>query len=276
LTEKQAWEPLRVSIGDSRIAVVNISEGEDLTTARGAAGVCGWDHARTLSTIRQCKREGAFVIVIAHCGVEYIPFPPPYVAQEFRSMVDAGADCVIGHHPHVPQGIEWRRKRPVVYSMGNFVFYQFTDLYYRKTGFFVRIGVSGNSLSGFSVHPYRINEHGLQALAGAEARSFRRKLAVLSAPLSRPRGVEKAWSAYLDYYGTSGFTAEVQGILAKLKEEPEKGAAMFRNRLTTLQHAELWRDFLTRIMAGTVHSPSAPITRLIREWFARKAVSGAA
>jgi len=44
------------------------------------------------------------VIAIGHCGLEYIPYPPPYVAAAFRSMIDAGADCVIGHHPHVPQG----------------------------------------------------------------------------------------------------------------------------------------------------------------------------
>ena len=44
--------------------------------------------------------------------------------QLFRGLVRAGADAVIGHHPHVPQGMEWQDGRPIVYSLGNFVFRQ--------------------------------------------------------------------------------------------------------------------------------------------------------
>ena len=44
------------------------------------------------------------------------------------------------------------------------------------------------------------------------------------------------------YYGVAGFTSEVLGILDRMKAEPQKGAAMFRNRVTTMQHAELWRE----------------------------------
>ena len=39
-----------------------------------------------------------------------------------RKMIDAGADAVIGAHPHIPQTVDWYRGKPIVYSLGNFVF----------------------------------------------------------------------------------------------------------------------------------------------------------
>jgi poly-gamma-glutamate capsule biosynthesis protein CapA/YwtB (metallophosphatase superfamily) len=269
LTEEQAYAPLALSCNGNRISLINISEGEDLTAARGGPGVCGWDPTATLAAIHQRKQNGDFVMVIAHCGLEYIPYPPPYVAAAFRAMVDAGADCVIGHHPHVPQGIEWYQGRPIAYSLGNFVFYQHTDLYYRRVGFCIRLKLAGNTLASLEMLPYRITETGLRRLGPAEETSFQRKIAQISKPLHARAGAAKAWEAYLAYYGMSGFTGEVLGIVERMKTEPQKGAAMFRNRITTLQHAELWRDFLTRVMDKEPRPYSKKAIRVIREWFTK-------
>jgi len=276
LTEEQACAPLALTCNGNRISLVNMSEGEDLTAARGGPGVCGWDLAATLATIHQRKRNGDFVIVIAHCGLEYIPYPPPYVVAAFRAMVDAGADCVIGHHPHVPQGIEWYQSRPIAYSLGNFVFYQHTDLYYRKVGFCIRLKLAGNALASLEMLPYRITETGLRRLGPAEEKRFHRKMARISKPLHARAGAAKAWEAYLAYYGMSGFTGEVLGIVERMRSEPQKGAAMFRNRITTLQHAELWRDFLARIVDEEQRPYSREAFRVIREWFTKKAASAKA
>jgi poly-gamma-glutamate synthesis protein (capsule biosynthesis protein) len=58
--------------------------------------------------------------------------------------------------------------------------------------------------------------------------------------------------------------------------EPQKGAAMFRNRITTLQHSELWRDALTRFMAERRTPVPAGLTRMIKEWFTRTVPSSSA
>jgi poly-gamma-glutamate synthesis protein (capsule biosynthesis protein) len=271
LTEEQALASLTLSVGGTKVSVINISEGEDLTAARGGPGVCGWDLPGIVDRVRDRKDDGSFVIVIAHCGLEYIPFPPPYVVSAFRTLVDAGAGCVVGHHPHVPQGIEWYQGRPIVYSLGNFVFYQHTDLYYRKLGFCVSLKLSGNRLTDVAIHPYFITDTGLRRLPARERARFLRKLTAISRPLNAPGEAAKAWQAYLAYYGVAGFSAEVGGILERMKSEPEKGAAMFRNRVTTLQHVELWRDLLTRVMAGEQEPYSRTAHNIIREWFTRKA-----
>jgi poly-gamma-glutamate capsule biosynthesis protein CapA/YwtB (metallophosphatase superfamily) len=270
LTEEQAYEPLTLNTNGLTIHIVNVSEGEDLTSSHGGPGVFGWDIPRALSLIRRCKKRGGVVVAIGHCGLEYVPYPPPYVVAAFRSMVDAGADCVVGHHPHVPQGIEWHAGRPILYSLGNFVFYQTTDLYYRKIGFCVTLQFDGKILSGLELHPYRITDTGLRRLDVRDDAAFRVTMDRISRPFRTSSGPANAWEAYLAYYGAPGFTGEVFGILERMKTEPQKGAAMFRNRVTTPQHSELWRDVLTRIMIGETTRYSRDAYQIVEEWFTKR------
>jgi hypothetical protein len=269
MTEEEACAPVLCSANRVRVHLVNFSEGEDLTAARGGPGVFGWDIPRVQRLVRDCKRRGGIVIAIGHCGLEYVPYPPPYVVAAFRSIVDAGADAVIGHHPHVPQGMELHNGRPIFYSLGNFVFYQPTTLWHRKVGCFVTLDVDAGGVRGAEVHPYLITDTGLRALRPAEDRDFRASLAKISSPFRTAQGHERAWDAYLAFYGTQGFTAEVLGILERMKTEPEKAAAMFRNRVTTRQHAELWTDLLTRVIAGEKRRYPPGAYRVVEEWFTR-------
>jgi poly-gamma-glutamate capsule biosynthesis protein CapA/YwtB (metallophosphatase superfamily) len=267
LTDEAAHEPLTRRVNSADVHVVNVSEGEDQTAAHGGPGVFGWDIPRAIASIKQCRKRGGPVIVIAHCGLEYVPFPPPYVVSAFRAMADAGADAVVGHHPHVPQGIEWRGHTPIVYSLGNFLFYQQTGLLHRKTGFCVTLQFVGSRVSRLDLHPYRIAETGLRVLHPTEGTAFHQMMARLSRPFATPRGHERAWDAYLAYYGADGFDAEVRGILEKIKSDPQKGAAMFRNRVTTMQHIELWRTFLTRMMDGPRPRGARDAARTVTEYF---------
>jgi len=269
LTEKEAHAPLSTRAGGQRIHVVNLSEGEDLTASNGGPGVFGWNIPRAASTVRRLKARGGVVIVIAHGGLEYVPFPPPYVVAAFRALVDAGADCVVGHHPHVPQGIESWRGRPIFYSLGNFVFYQPTGLLHRKTGFCVSLHCADDRVTGADIYPYRITDAGLGRLDAADARQFMTTMARLSRPFATAAGPARAWNAWLAHYGEQGFRDEVLAILARMSDEPRKGAAMFRNRLTTMQHVELWRTHLTRVMAGETRGYSRRDLALVEEYFTR-------
>jgi poly-gamma-glutamate capsule biosynthesis protein CapA/YwtB (metallophosphatase superfamily) len=269
LTLAEAAAPLTLTVKGTRVTIVNFGEGEDLAASRGGPGVCGWEIERLAGHIRKAKKRGDFVIAIGHAGLEYIPFPPPYVAAAFRALSDAGADCVVGHHPHVPQGFERRNGRFIAYSLGNFVFWQPGDLYYRRTGFFLSVAVRDARLASVEIHPYRISEAGLRQLDAGEARRFGDALWRVSRPFGTKTGIDEAWQSYLAYYGLEGFKNEVRRILGKMGSEPRKGAAMFRNRITTLQHAELWRDALTRFISGKPAPAQAAWTRLIRDWFTR-------
>ncbi|MEN6559932.1 MAG: CapA family protein [Acidobacteriota bacterium] len=269
LTREEAEAPLRLTAGRARITIVNFGEGEDLTASTGGPGACGWEIERLAGEVRRAKKRGDFVLAVGHAGLEYIPFPPPYVAAAFRALADAGADCVVGHHPHVPQGLETRRGRLIAYSLGNFAFFQPPELHYRRTGFCLSLDIRAGRLAGYEIHPYGITAQGLRRLGKGEENRFREALRRVSAPLASARGVAEAWRAYLAYYGPEGFKKEVRGILEEMEREPRKGAAMFRNRITTLQHAELWRDALTRFMSGDPAPARPALTRLIGEWLTK-------
>lgn len=267
---KEACTPLVIDVNDIKIAIVNFSEGEDLTSAGEKPGVMGWDLPEIEDTIKSLRPKVDFIIVISHCGIEYIPFPPPYVARAFELMADAGADIVIGHHPHVPQGIQFYNNTPICYSLGNFVFYQHTDLYYRKLGYLVSLELNKESLVSLELIPYEIHDQGLSLLKDPELQTFRKKFQEISLPLNDDKKLEEAWHGFLHYYGINGFFNEISMIMEKLKTDPQKGAAMFRNRLTTLQHYHHWKDFMTRLVEGKLESSPQWSRTLINEWLTCK------
>ncbi len=77
---------------------------------------------RVVADVSRESRDGAIVIVSFHWGVEGFYAIHPDQRSLGRAAIDAGAALVLGHHPHVLQGIETYRDRHIVYSLGNFVF----------------------------------------------------------------------------------------------------------------------------------------------------------
>lgn len=88
-----------------------------------------WTSDKTDHTVAQVQKEsekGRVVVVYTHWGEEYAPVPPR-VRQLAHSFVDAGADLVIGSHPHIVQEVEVYKGVPIYYSLGNFVFDQYWE-----------------------------------------------------------------------------------------------------------------------------------------------------
>lgn len=261
-----AAAPLILKTNGIKIAIVNFSEGEDLTSAGKGPGVMGWELSLVENTIKKVRAEVDFIIVISHCGIEYIPFPPPYVAKAFKQMADAGADIVIGHHPHVPQGIEFYNNTPICYSLGNFIFYQQTDLKYRKLGYLVNLELNKDALLSLELIPYEIHDKGLSLLEGPRLDAYWDKFKEISMPLHDDKQFLETWHGFLHTYGINGFFNEISRITEKIKTDPKKGAAMFRNRLTTLQHYHHWKDFMSMIIEGRLDSSPEWSRRLNNEW----------
>lgn len=71
-----------------------------------------------LAGVNQCD----YLFVIAHAGVEFLDIPLPEFRDLYRFWIDLGASGVIASHPHVPQGLEVYKDRPIYYSLGNFIF----------------------------------------------------------------------------------------------------------------------------------------------------------
>lgn len=74
--------------------------------------------------IKEAKTKADLVIINFHWGIEYQKQPSGRQQGLAHLAIDAGADLIIGHHPHVLQPVEYYRGRPILYSLGNFVFDQ--------------------------------------------------------------------------------------------------------------------------------------------------------
>ena len=74
--------------------------------------------------IKHLKRQVSpdITIVSSHWGASYWKYPIPFQMEFAREMIDCGANIVLGHHPHVIQGIEKYKSGIIVYSLGDFVF----------------------------------------------------------------------------------------------------------------------------------------------------------
>lgn len=84
-------------------------------------GISPLDLRMIRDDIAAYKLEDNIVVVSLHWGIEQTHIPMKEQVAEAHAIIDAGADAVIGHHPHWPQGIEMYRDRPIVYSLGNFI-----------------------------------------------------------------------------------------------------------------------------------------------------------
>lgn len=74
--------------------------------------------------VKEAGENSDFVIVMVHWGQEYTHDPNPEMKSLARQMVDAGADLIVGTHPHWTQGVEVYKDKLITYSLGNFVFDQ--------------------------------------------------------------------------------------------------------------------------------------------------------
>ena len=83
-----------------------------------------YDDTRLVECIREAKEECDFLAVYVHWGIEREAYPQEYQTDIAKNCFAAGADLVIGAHPHVLQGIEFIEGKPVFYSLGNYVFSQ--------------------------------------------------------------------------------------------------------------------------------------------------------
>jgi poly-gamma-glutamate synthesis protein (capsule biosynthesis protein) len=77
-----------------------------------------------ISNVKKYNSKVDWLIVSLHWGTEYQPQPESWKVDFAHRLVDAGADIIAGHHPHVYQNEEIYKNKPIFYSLGNFIFDQ--------------------------------------------------------------------------------------------------------------------------------------------------------
>ncbi len=86
-----------------------------------------YDAAELIKAVQEAKESCDVVIVYLHWGTERVEYPEDYERKLGKDCIDAGADLVLGSHPHILQGFEFYKGKAICYSLGNFIFLKTTD-----------------------------------------------------------------------------------------------------------------------------------------------------
>ena len=166
----EAHAPLWIRQNGINVAVLSYNEFKPRSFEAGPdwPGIAWSEDEQVLRDIRLARKAGAdLVIPFMHWGWEREPEPTQRQREFARKMIDYGADAVVGGHPHITQGAEYYRGKPIVYSLGNFVFDSFkTDA--TRTGWLLRMALSKRGVERWETVPAFMDEEGVpQRVPGA-------------------------------------------------------------------------------------------------------------
>src|SRR5262249_1038729 len=116
------------------------------------------------------------ILVSYHGGDEYKFDPRPRTQKILRAAIDAGATAVLGHHPHVVQGVEWYRGRPLLYSMGNLLMRMHRDHPWTGIGYLARLALRRGEAPRVEACPFRILGVEVKPIAGDPKREAYERL----------------------------------------------------------------------------------------------------
>ncbi len=239
----EAEKPLEFKLNGIRIGLWAVAERElnlASLTRPGAAQFCP---ERNIARIQNLKKEFDFVVVYAHAGHEFTTVPSPRIRDAYRAFVEAGADVVIGHHPHVVQGIERHGDGLIAYSLGNLVFdspyvsaYETTDI-----GFLLRLDIEKHRVKDVQVLPYRMGSDFLvAALTGEEKTAFGERLEALSEILQQEDEYQAEWEKNVQFRWETEYRRILTDFSKNFREQANPDfPRRARNLFTSPTHVEM-------------------------------------
>ncbi|OME86718.1 capsule biosynthesis protein [Paenibacillus sp. FSL A5-0031] len=124
--DTEAFTPVIKEVRGIKVAYIGLSRVVPFSSWKADKNVAGlaetYDTRRATEAIAKAKKEADIVVVMVHWGKERVDQPEPYQKDFGKQYIDAGADLVIGSHPHVLQGFEMYKGKWIAYSLGNFIF----------------------------------------------------------------------------------------------------------------------------------------------------------
>lgn len=129
---EQAHTPYVKEINGRKITILNYMDSDNFVyysqsempiAGENSPGYSAYNREVMESQIHEARENGSdFVLVYFHYGNEYVSSPNAVQEDMSHAAIDAGADAVVGSHPHVPQGIELYHNKTIFYSLGDTVF----------------------------------------------------------------------------------------------------------------------------------------------------------
>lgn len=223
---------------------------------RGVPGCAPLERAYVEARIRAAG-EGVDVVVASfHAGIEYAPVPTRANVALYRAAVDAGAALVIGHHPHVIQGLERYRGGLIAYSLGNFVF-DYADEAVRAERY------ANTALSRYGSSPLRRDD--LRALDGLILDVRLGTDGVQGWEVVPTRANERFQAVPLEGDAARAFIARVDELSAKAVDEQDPDVVEVERILRANRRAKMKRIDLITILRR-LHRLRPRHARVLVDW----------
>lgn len=157
-TYTEAITPVVIERSDIKIAFLGMSDvgPEWMKATADTPGILLASDPKLADIVKNAKEAGDFLVVSIHWGDEYKPHT---ARQEMlaHKLIDAGADLVVGHHPHVAQDVEEYKDGLIIYSLGNFVFDQyFSDE--TMQGMFAEVTITNHGIKEHKETIFKLND----------------------------------------------------------------------------------------------------------------------
>jgi len=171
----QAAKPILIKKDNIKIGILcfGFQKPPQLQALSNREGTAGLDWNYIEDSIIQLRPLVDFLILFIHWGWEYFEVPIPEQKYYGHRFIDSGADLIVGHHPHVIEGIEFYKKGVIFYSIGNFLFYQW-EKEKARTAIIVKCEITktGNTIlpSYFILPIYRLSNTLQPIIAGEPER----------------------------------------------------------------------------------------------------------
>jgi hypothetical protein len=176
LTLQEAQTPFIKEVKGVKVAIIAIAEYEFNQSENGGAGSAPIDAIDNYQQIKQAKEIADIVILTLHGGNEHFPYPRPGLRKICRHYIDLGVEAVICHHPHVPGAYEYYQGKPIVYSLGNFIFDHATPPKDWDLGYMISLQFDTNMklFKSLELIPYKQSVHlgGIEIIEGVEQEEF--------------------------------------------------------------------------------------------------------
>jgi poly-gamma-glutamate synthesis protein (capsule biosynthesis protein) len=148
---REAHAPLWVERKGLKIALLGYDEFKPRLFEAGAnwPGVAWSEDSQVVADIQAARAAGADIVIpMMHWGWERESHPTPRQIALAHLMIDAGADAVVGGHPHITQGAAVYKGKPIVFSLGNFVFDSFPEGPLRE-GWLLRLNLDKHGVASW-------------------------------------------------------------------------------------------------------------------------------
>ena len=193
-----ALRPAIRRVGPTAVGLIAFTDNQPDWEADRGPGVfyvpaAGSDRRVTelLDLVRRTKARVQLLIVSAHWGPNWGSGAPPEHRALARALIEAGADVVYGHSPHIFRGVELFRNRPIIYSAGDFVDdYAVDPLERNDQSFIFLLSTDRGTPRTLRLHPTLIADFQAR-LAGRSSRQIAERMQ----RLSRHLGTASSWDA---------------------------------------------------------------------------------